>query len=152
MTSIQSTKEETEQNPMRAAHEAPRCEHIRTNGTRCAAPALRGLRHCHFHNQLPVLFETRTIEFIEDATSLQLAIMQVIRLIVQDAIQPKRCTALLYALQLAFMNLKNFMAEQAKEEGETPTILDEERRAKVRAELTQLLTALAAERERGLTA
>ena len=34
--------ERPDRDSMRAAHNAPRCQHIRLNGQPCAAPALRG--------------------------------------------------------------------------------------------------------------
>ncbi|HUO97835.1 MAG TPA: hypothetical protein VMU01_04170, partial [Rhizomicrobium sp.] len=65
-------------NPMQAAHDAPRCQHIRYNGQRCAAPALRGQTICHFHERAadPATYEERSLPpFIEDATSLQVVLM-----------------------------------------------------------------------------
>jgi hypothetical protein len=113
---------------MRAAHEAPRCEHVRINGQRCAAPALRGQTHCHFHEHIQpqaLYNEIREpfLPFVEDATSLQCALMRVMRLLTIEEINYKRCALLLYALQIACSNLKNFMAEHPQpeiDEGERP--------------------------------
>jgi len=114
---------------MRAAHEAPRCQHIKHNGRRCAAPALRGDNHCHFHNRIQ--FRALNAEdaepflpFVEDATSLQFALMRVMRLLqIGHSFEYKRCALLLYSMQIAASNLKAFMAEQPKPElaeGEQP--------------------------------
>lgn len=114
---------------MRAAHDAPRCQHIKLNGQRCAAPALRGDNHCHFHNRIQ--FRALNAEdaepflpFVEDATSLQFALMRVMRLLqIGHSIEYKRCALLLYSLQIAASNLNAFMAEQPKPElaeGEQP--------------------------------
>lgn len=109
----------------RAAQQAPRCQHIRFNGQPCAAPALRGQAHCHFHDRLhdPQTFNHFSMPFIEDATSLQLALMQVMRALVMNDIEPKHCALLFYGLQIACTNLKSFMAEHPTPElaeGEQP--------------------------------
>ena len=96
----------------------PRCQHIKVNGTQCGSPALRRRRFCFFHQQwrqeriaigakrarnarafdLPVL---------EDANSVQITLMQVMRLILRGQIDPKSAGLLLYALQTASVNLRH---------------------------------------------
>lgn len=107
---------------------APRCQHIRLNGRRCGSPALHGESHCYFHNriQYPAI-DAEDLEpflpFIEDATSLQFALMRVMRMLVRGGVEFKRCALLLYSVQIACANLKNFMAEQPQPElaeGEQP--------------------------------
>ena len=112
MTRIQSI----EQNPMSAAHAAPRCQHIRHNGQRCGAPALRGQTHCHFHYRiqgqaLDAEDNQPYLPFIEDASSLQFALMRVMRLVQSGLAEHKVCALLLYALQIAASNLKAFREE-----------------------------------------
>jgi hypothetical protein len=115
-------------NPMRAAHEAPRCQHTRLNGRPCAAPALRGQSHCHFHKRIEgsALYAEDAepfLPFIEDATSLQFALMRVMRMLLTGHADFKCCALLLYSLQIACSNLKNFMAEHPQPEaaeGERP--------------------------------
>jgi hypothetical protein len=106
-----------------AAQQAPRCQHIRYNGERCAAPALRGQTICHFHQRAadPETYEERSLPpFIEDATSLQVVLMWVIRRLrtggfhLMDELEYKRATLLLYGLQIANSNLKNFAAEHPR--------------------------------------
>jgi len=109
--------ESLEHNPMRAAHEAPRCQHIRHNGRRCAAPAQRGQNLCHFHKRIqPKSLYADDMDvhlpFIEDATSLQFALMRVMRTLLNGDTNYKACSLLLYGLQIACTNLKNFMAER----------------------------------------
>jgi len=100
------------------AQQAPRCQHIKVNGQRCAAPALRGESHCHFHKRIesPATYMEPYLPFIEDATSLQLALARIMRMLVLDHVEYKRCALLLYSLQIACANLKAFMAEQPKPE------------------------------------
>jgi len=115
-----------------AAQQAPRCQHIRYNGQPCAAPALRGQTICHFHERAadPATYEERSLPpFIEDATSLQIVLMWVIRRLrtdgfhLMDELEYKRAALLLYGLQIACSNLKNLSAERAQPEaaeGERP--------------------------------
>ena len=103
---------------MQAAHDAPRCQHIRWNGQRCAAPALREQTLCYFHYRAedPATYDERWLPLIEDATSLKSDLTRVHRLMLMDGIEFKRATAQRYSLQIACMNLKNLQAEQSTSE------------------------------------
>ncbi len=96
-----------------------RCQHIKVNGTQCGSPALKSCRLCFFHNR----WREARIEFcqsgapaqaitsidlpvLEDANSVQVAIMQVLRLILAKQLEPKIAGLLLYGLQTASLNLK----------------------------------------------
>ena len=95
----------------------PRCTHIKTNGTQCGSPALHGRRFCFFHRNwrgqriqldkkvqaAPAVF---TLPVLEDANSVQIALMQVIQLLLSGRIDSKTAGLLLYALQTASLNLK----------------------------------------------
>src|ERR1035438_5656587 len=95
-----------------------RCQHIKVNGTLCGSPALRRNRFCYFHKlhheERIVLNTDRarrrrnvTIDLpvLEDANSIQVSLMQIIRLIVAGQIDGKAAGLLLYALQTASSNL-----------------------------------------------
>src|SRR5262245_29935244 len=96
----------------------PRCQHIKVNGTQCGSPALHRRRFCFFHNRwreqhaarsasaLPAP-QTIDLPLLEDANSIQVALMQVMRLILRGQIEPKTAGLLLYALQTASLNLRN---------------------------------------------
>jgi hypothetical protein len=94
----------------------PRCTHIKTNGTQCGSPALRGRRFCFFHknwqgqriqlNAQPSTPFDFTMPVLEDADSIQVALMQVMRLILTGQLEPKIAGLLLYALQTASLNLR----------------------------------------------
>jgi hypothetical protein len=99
----------------------PRCTHIKTNGTQCGSPALRGRGFCFFHKNwqgqriqlnaqsaTPLSF---TMPVLEDADSVQVALMQVMRLILAGQIDPKIAGLLLYALQTASLNLRQMNLE-----------------------------------------
>ncbi len=84
-----------------------------STGDPCAAPARRGTQFCVFHE--PVHNSERpdySLAVIEDATSLQFGIMQVMRALADHAIDAKTAALMLYGLQIAASNLKRFTAEQ----------------------------------------
>jgi hypothetical protein len=101
----------------------PRCEHLKVNGTQCEPPALRRNHFCFFHKRWQ---ETRIIlnanrarrgratldlPVLEDANSIQVSLMQIMRLILNGQIDPKTAGLLLYALQTASSNLKRINFE-----------------------------------------
>lgn len=99
----------------------PRCTHIKTNGTQCGSPALRGRRFCFFHknwrgeriqlNAPHVPGAAITLPVLEDADSIQVALMQVLRLILGGQIDAKIAGLLLYGLQTASLNLRQMKLE-----------------------------------------
>jgi hypothetical protein len=99
-----------------------RCQHLKVNGTQCGSPALRRNRFCYFHKlhheerielNLDRLKNDRarrshvtlTLPVLEDANSIQISLMQIMRLIVAGQIDGKNAGLLLYALQTASANL-----------------------------------------------
>ena len=96
-----------------------RCQHIKVNGVQCGSPALRRNRFCFFHKQyqnerIRLTADRRrrgTATFIlpvlEDANSIQMAIMQIMRLILTGEIEHKTASLLLYALQTASTNMRS---------------------------------------------
>ena len=102
--------------------EIPRCHHIKVNGIQCGSPALRTKKFCYFHHQwrrshrirhprqgAPITF--CDLPPLEDANSIQLALMQVTRLLLSGRIDHKTAGLVLYALQTASSNLKNLNLE-----------------------------------------
>ena len=88
-------------------HSIPRCQHIKVNGTQCGSPALRRNRLCYALNadrarRNRAVFD---LPLLEDANSIQLALMQVMRLILSGQLDGKTAGLLLYALQTASSNL-----------------------------------------------
>ena len=95
-----------------------RCQHLKVNGTQCGSPALRRNRFCFFHKR----FQDERIKLsadrarrgtatfvlpvLEDANSIQVALMQVMRLLISQQIDHKTASLLLYALQTASSNLR----------------------------------------------
>jgi hypothetical protein len=96
----------------------PRCQHLKLNGTECQSPALRRNRFCFFHKrfqeeQIKLNTDRRRrrpvfiLPVLEDADSIQVSLMQTMRLIVSGQIDPKSAALLLYALQTASFNLRH---------------------------------------------
>jgi hypothetical protein len=103
----------------------PRCEHLKVNGTQCGSPALKRNHFCFFHKRW---HETRIVlnanrarrgraaldlPVLEDANSVQVSLMQVMRLILSGQVDPKTAGLLLYALQTASSNLSRINFEPA---------------------------------------
>jgi hypothetical protein len=100
-----------------------RCYHIKVNGEQCGSPALRGKCYCFFHNKYRHLgaygvpqrgqraAAAGRFPILEDANSVQAALMQVVRLILAQQIDSKEAGLLLYALQIASSNLQHLRLE-----------------------------------------
>jgi hypothetical protein len=96
-----------------------RCQHIKVNGTLCGCPALRRNKLCYFHKrhhderiQLNADRARRRpatldLPVLEDANSIQVSLMQIMRALVAGQIDGKIAGLLLYALQTASVNLRN---------------------------------------------
>jgi hypothetical protein len=99
-----------------------RCQHIKVNGTQCGCPALRHNKLCYFHKRnheerielnLDRLKNARArrrkvvmeLPVLEDANSIQVSLMQIMRLVIAGDIDSKTAGILLYALQTASANL-----------------------------------------------
>jgi hypothetical protein len=97
-----------------------RCQHIKVNGTQCGCPALRRNKLCYFHKRhheerielnahraKEARRRSITIDLpvLEDANSIQVSLMQIMRLVAGGRIELKAAGLLLYALQTASSNL-----------------------------------------------
>jgi hypothetical protein len=115
-------------------NDVPRCQHVKVNGTQCGSPALRRKRFCYFHDNYRQT-QARLLEgeskvllgnlpLLEDANSIQVAVMQVIHLLASGKMDTKVAGLTLYALQTAAFNLKrvNFEAEKV-----TDVVIDQDK-------------------------
>lgn len=103
-----------------------RCHHIKMNGTQCGSPAMRTQRFCFFHLSAagPLNCEIKSYDLrpdenfllpvLEDATSIQLAISQVMAFLIRDYIDVKKARVLLSACKLASQNLKRMDTEKPR--------------------------------------
>jgi hypothetical protein len=101
-----------------------RCQHIKTNGTQCGSPALRGWTFCyHHHESRPERVTVKgrdgkaskvLVTLFEDAHSIQTMVRQVVILMLEDKIDDKKAGRVLYALQIASANLRHMEAEKPR--------------------------------------
>jgi hypothetical protein len=101
-----------------------RCQHIKVNGTQCGSPALKRNRFCFFHKrwheQRIVIHAAKArhcrpaldLPVLEDANSIQVSIMQIMRLLLHGQLDQKTAGMLLYALQIASSNLRHTSFEE----------------------------------------
>jgi hypothetical protein len=95
----------------------PRCQHVKMNGTQCGSPALRRRRHCFFHDRVrreraKIAAQASgqrgfDLPLLEDANSVQVALMKVIQMLGCGQMDHKTAGLILYALQTASVNLRN---------------------------------------------
>jgi hypothetical protein len=101
-----------------------RCEHIKANGTQCGSPSIHNKRLCFFHGRwqeqrlaladsgasVPAgvsIAPALNMPVLEDANSVQVAIMQVMSLLLTGQVEHKTAALLLYGLQTASCNLRH---------------------------------------------
>ena len=109
-----------------------RCQHIKVNGTQCGSPELRNSKFCCYHiryhwQELEALKDrnewVKETQTLEDANSIQVALAQVTHRLIMEEIDHKQAALLLYALQIASMNLKRTSLEP---EIPTQVVIDRE--------------------------
>jgi hypothetical protein len=93
-----------------------RCQHIKVNGIQCGSPAKRDEMHCFFHDQCRFISSQPKMKFVdrdtiklpnlEDANSIQLALAEVMRLILTYQIDDRIASLLLRALRAAAANVR----------------------------------------------
>ncbi len=98
--------------PVPQLEKAVRCQHIKLDGEPCRCPAIRGHLYCHFHDGLSRTRGIAALPLVEDATSLHFALIQIVRALFDHSIDPKTCSLVLWTLQIACSNLKNFKFER----------------------------------------
>jgi hypothetical protein len=119
----------------------PCCQHIKDDGVQCASPALRRQKFCYFHKQwrqkrLEINTHIQrerwkiTLPILEDANSIQLGLVQVMRLLGTGQIDHRTATLMVHTLQIASTNLK-----QTSFEPDLPRRNDLRARAKLREKL-----------------
>ncbi len=95
----------------------PLCQHWMDNATRCGSPAMRGTRYCYSHHLEQARGARKNAERarqrwfesapLEDAASVQRALMQVITRLLSGEIDHKQAGQILYKLQTASGNLRS---------------------------------------------
>jgi hypothetical protein len=95
----------------------PLCQHWMDNATRCGCPAMRGKRYCCNHQREQARNAKKTAERarqrwfesapLQDVSSVQRALAEVITRLVSGEIDQKRAGQILYKLQTASVNLRS---------------------------------------------
>ena len=95
----------------------PLCQHWMDNATRCGSPAMRGTRYCYSHHREQVRGARKNAERarqrwfesapLEDAASVQRALVQVMTRLLSRNIAHKQAGQILYKLQTASVNLRS---------------------------------------------
>ncbi len=113
------------------------CRHIFTDGHRCGSICLRGEEFCYYHHttrkpaQNPRARRSRQSTFDlpitdpNDRTGLQSTIVEVLRRIAANDIDPRRAGLLLYGLQIASLNLPKPQTAQRGRKIEQPETVEE---------------------------
>jgi hypothetical protein len=113
------------------------CRHIFTDGHRCGSICLRGEEFCYYHHttrkpvQNPRARRGRQSTFDlpvtdpNDRTALQSTIVEVLRRIAANDIDPRRAGLLLYGLQIASLNLPKPQTAQRGRKIEEPETIEE---------------------------
>ncbi len=95
------------------------CRHIKPNGCKCRAAAMKGKPYCYYHLRVhkiarslsapSVPYEHKELEmpFLEDRGAVQIALSEVVSALAGHRIDYKRAGLLVYALQVASANAKN---------------------------------------------
>jgi len=98
------------------------CRHIRTNGLRCQSPALKGSAYCYYHVRVhrtgktsSGLWDDVKLPVLEDASTVQLALSEVVSAMLSSRLDARRAGLLLYALQIASQNLSLITQPAASE-------------------------------------
>jgi len=95
------------------------CQHIKANGIPCGSPPWGRRRYCYFHAEMRLRARRRAAKpacqfpLLEDANSIQIAIMQTIDDLAHNRIDRKQAALLLYGFQTASLNLRHTNFEPA---------------------------------------
>ncbi len=98
--------------------EVPQCTHTRLGGQRCGSPAMCGEQFCYFHMRVKNATTQHldsaipSIMLLEDAESVQGALMQIMDLTLKDQISVPKARVMLRAAELAWKNLKEMEAQR----------------------------------------
>ena len=103
-----------DQQNLERAQKAVRCTHLLTNGERCRAPRVRRRLLCHMHERmLEARAEKIELPPLEDANSIQLAIMKLQKVVINGTLGYKQIGYLSNLIQIAAWNVRgtNFGGE-----------------------------------------
>jgi hypothetical protein len=107
----------------------PLCQHWMDNTTRCGSPAMRGTRYCYSHRLAQARGARKNAERarqrwfesvpLEDAASVQRALMQAMSRLLSGNIGHKRAGQILHKLRTVSVNLRNSGLDPGKKNDES---------------------------------
>ena len=92
---------------LETANATPRCQHVKANGVRCKSPAMRKLDFCFFHEKFYNPPYDDSFPPLEDANSVQCAILQVLNGLKTKVITLAEARVMLYGLKAASINARS---------------------------------------------
>ena len=96
----------SDQQNLERAKRAARCTHLLTNGERCRAPRVRRRLLCHMHERmLEARADKLELPPLEDANSIQLAIMKLQKVVIDGTLDYKQIGYLSNLVQIAAWNV-----------------------------------------------
>ncbi len=88
------------------ARQAARCTHLHTNGEQCRAPRVKDRELCHMHARLlEVRTEKLDLPPLEDANSIQVAIMKLQKVVIDGTLDHKQIGYLSNLIKIAAWNV-----------------------------------------------
>jgi len=118
----------------------PQCTHLRLCGRRCGSPAITGEHFCYWHLKVKAATKAHidsaitTILLLEDADSVQAALMQVIDMLLKDQVTLPKARIILRAIEIASHNVKELSAVRIDAELEKTRLEEEKRQQEEEAE------------------
>jgi hypothetical protein len=101
-----NSKLETKNSKLAAADAAARCNHVKANGVRCQSPAMRRQSFCFFHDRFYNPRYDDSFPPLEDANSVQCAILQVLNQLRYRVITVPEARTFLFGLKAASINAR----------------------------------------------
>jgi hypothetical protein len=108
---------EQDRRNLEKAREAARCTHLHTNGDQCRSPRMKGRKLCYMHARMK---EAQPVKLdlppLEDANSIQVAIMKLQKAVIDGTIDHKQIGYLSNLIQIAAWNVSRTNFEREEEE------------------------------------
>jgi hypothetical protein len=101
---------------MAAPNAATRCHHVKANGVACKSPAMREQPFCFFHEKFYNPPYDDSFPPLEDANSVQCAILQVLNGLKSKLITPLEARVYLYGLKAASINARRTNFEPVQDQ------------------------------------
>jgi len=115
-------------NPVPGKSLVPICEHVKDNGVRCNAPAMRNRHFCYFHSRAhrpvyPIGHPLYVPPVMESRAALQVAITHALQAVTSGNIHPKLANSIFYGIHLAAKALH--MPDPDQTAAEKPAVVTE---------------------------